>query len=136
MQVIHSTQINDSSDKLWSTLKSFDRVERYLSIIDKTVVNGYGEGSKRTCHVNMGHQMFQTLETLETLDEPNHILIVSLDEGPIQLKGMKFTFSVTSEGNNKSNITISTNVENPDSAATANTIFSMIGLGLKKFHEQ
>jgi len=136
MQVIHTTKINDSSDKLWNTLRSFDGVERYLSIVTKSVINGTKKGSIRKCDVSMGHQTFQTLETLEILDDPNQILKVSLDEGPIQLKGMKFTFMVKSIGQDKSNITISTDVGNPDAAGTAKTIFSMIGQGLKKFHER
>lgn len=98
MQVIHTTQINDSSEKLWNTLKSFDGVERYLSIVTKSVITGNQEGLKRTCDVNMGHQIFQTQETLELLDEENQMLKVSLDEGPIQLKEMKFTFAVKNIG--------------------------------------
>jgi len=135
MQVSHTTQIDDSSDKLWNTLRSFDGVERYLSIVTKSVVKGNGKGSKRTCDVNMGHQMFQTLETLEVLDDSNHSLTVFLDEGPIQIKGMRFTFVVKSQGEGKSGITMSTNVENPDAAGMAKTLFAMIGQGLKKFHE-
>jgi hypothetical protein len=136
MQVIHTTQINDSSEKLWNTLRSFDGVERYLSIVTKSVITGNKTGSKRTCDVSIGHQIFKTQETLEFLDEQNQILKISLDEGPIQLKGMKFTFSVKNTGNGKSDIIISTDVGNPDAAGTAKTIFSMIGQGLKKFHEQ
>ena len=136
MQVCHSTQINDSSDNLWSTLRSFDGVERYLSIVTKSVVEGHGKGSKRTCDVDMGHRMFQTLETLEVLDESNRLLTVSLDEGPIQVKGMKFTFVVKSQGADTSEVVMSTDVDNPDAAGMAKTIFSMIGQGLKKFHEK
>ncbi|MFQ5440959.1 MAG: SRPBCC family protein [Nitrosopumilaceae archaeon] len=136
MQIINSTQINESSDKLWNTLRSFDGVEKYLSIVTKSYNDGNVPGSKRTCDINMGHQMFQTLETLEILDDSNYILQVSLDEGPIQLKGMKFTFSVKRIEDGKSNLLISTEVGNPDAASTAKTIFAMIGQGLKKLHEQ
>ncbi len=135
MQVSHTTQINDSSDRLWNTIRSFDGVERYLSIVSKSTVEGNGQGSKRTCDVNMGSQMFQIQETLEILDDSNHSLTISLDDGPIQMKGMKFTFDVKNQGERKSDITISTNVTNPDAASMAETLFAMIGQGLKKFHE-
>jgi hypothetical protein len=135
MQVSHTSEINDSSEKLWNTLRSFDGVERYLQIVSKSVVKGTGLGAKRICDVNMGSQVFQIQETLEVLDDSNHSLTVSLDDGPIQMKGMKFTFVVKSQGEGKSNITISTNVENPDAAGLAQNIFAMIGQGLKKFHE-
>ena len=136
MQVIHTTQINESTDKLWKTIRSFDGVEKYLSIVSKSVITGNQKGSNRICDVNMGQQFFQTKETLEDVDEQNQILKVSLDDGPIQLRGMKFTYALKTAGNGKSNFTISTNVGNPDAANTAKTIFSMIGQGLKKFHER
>lgn len=136
MQICHTTTINDSSEKLWQTLRAFDEVERYLSIVTKSVVEGNGKGSKRTCDLNLGTQRFQTVETLEILDDSNHLLIVSLDEGPIQIKGMKFTFVVKSQGEHKSDIIISTDVGNPDAASMVNTIFDMIGQGLKRFHEE
>ena len=135
MQVIHTTQINDSGKKLWNTLRSFDGVEKYLSIVTKSETSGNMEGSQRKCDVHMGHQTFQTLETLEICDDSNQLLQVSLDEGPIQLKGMRFTFLVENIDEDKSSITIKTNVGNPDAANSAKTIFSMIGQGLKKFHE-
>ena len=135
MQVSHSSEINDSGENLWDTLRSFDGVERYLSIVSKTVVEGTGQGAKRICDVDMGSQIFQFQETLEVLDDSNHTLVVSLDDGPIQMRGMKFSFVVKSLDNGKSDVTISTNVENPDAASMVENLFAMIGQGLKKFHE-
>ncbi len=135
MLVSDTTQINDSSEKIWNTISSFDGVERYVPIVTKSVVEGNGQGSKRTCDITMGKQMFQIQETLEILDDSNHSLTISLDEGPIQMKGMKFTFVVKNLGEGKSDLTISTNVENPDAASMAKNIFAITGQGLKKFHE-
>ncbi len=136
MQVSETIQINDSSEKVWNTIRSFDGVERYLPIVTKSVVEGNGQGAKRTCDITMGKQMFQIQETLEVLDDSNHSLTISLDEGPIQMKGMRFTFVVKNLGEGKSDLTISTNVENPDAADMAKSIFGITGQGLKKFHEQ
>ncbi len=135
MQVSDTTQINDSSEKIWNTIRSFDEVERYLPIVKKSVVEGSWQGAKRTCDVTMGKQTFQIQETLESFDDSNHSLTISFDEGPIQLKGMKFTFVVKNQGEGKSDLTISTNVENPDAANMAKNIFGITGQGLKKFHE-
>ena len=135
MLVSETTEINDSSEKIWNTLRSFDGVERYLPIVTKSIVEGNGQGAKRTCDVTMGKQMFQTKETLEILDDANQSLTISLDEGPIQMKGMKFTFVVKNLGEDKSDLTISTNVENPDSASIAKSFFAITGQGLKRFHE-
>jgi len=135
MLVSHSSEINDSSEKLWDTIRSFDGVERYLQIVSKTVVEGTGQGAKRICDISMGSQIFQIHETLESLDDSNQSLVISLDDGPIQMRGMKFSFVVKSLDNGKSNITISTNVENPDAEGMVKNLFAMIGQGLKKFHE-
>ena len=45
------------------------------------------------------------------------------------------SFVVKSLDGEKSDLTISTNVENPDAAGMAKNLFAMIGQGLKKFHE-
>jgi hypothetical protein len=132
---MHTSEINESSEKLWDTIRSFDGVERYLQIVSKSKVEGIGQGAKRTCDINMGSLMFQIQETLEVIDDSNHSLTIRLDDGPIQMKGMKFTFGVRTLDNGKSEITISTNVDNPDAAAIAKNIFAMTCQGLKKFHE-
>ena len=51
------------------------------------------------------------------------------------MRGMKFSFVVKNLDDEKSDLTISTNVENPDAAGMAKNLFAMIGQGLKKFHE-
>jgi len=135
MQVSETIQINDSSEKIWNTIRSFDEVERYLPIVTKSVVEGNGQGAKRKCDVTMGKQLFQIQETLEVLDDSNHSLTISLDRGPIQMRGMKFTFVVKNLSEGKSDLTISTNVENPDAANMAKSLFGITGQGLKKFHE-
>jgi hypothetical protein len=83
----------------------------------------------------MGSLMFQIHETLEVIDDSNHSLTISLDDGPIQMKGMKFTFVVRTLDNGKSEIKISTNVDNSDAVGIAKNIFVMTCQGLKKFHE-
>jgi hypothetical protein len=83
----------------------------------------------------MGSQIFQIQETLEVLDESNYTLVVSFDDGSIQMRGMKFSFVVKNLDDGKSDLTISTNVVNPDAAGMAKNLFAMIGQGLKKFHE-
>lgn len=135
MQVSDTTQIKAPREKIWIELSSFGNIEKYLSIVTKSSVDGSGLGSKRICDVNIGSQIFQIKEALETLDNSNHILTISLDDGPIQMRGMKFNYDVKSNGENISDVTISTNVENPDAAAMAKNFFELIGQGLKKYHE-
>jgi hypothetical protein len=51
------------------------------------------------------------------------------------MRGMKFSFVIKNLGDEKSDLTISTDVENPDAAGMAKNLFALIGQGLKKFHE-
>ena len=135
MLVSNTTKINGEREKIWSTLRSFDKVESYMPIVTKTSVEGNGQGAQRICDVNMGTPSFKIQETLEVLDDPNHSLIVSVDDGPIQMRGMPFTFVVKELDDGGSEVIISTNAENPKATAFVDTIFSLIGTGLKKLHE-
>ena len=135
MQISYSTPINDSEEKVWNTLSSFDGVEKYFSIVSQSKVEGNGPGSKRTCSVNLGNQDFEICESLESLDDANHSMTVKLNDGPIQIRGMTFTYIVKKIEDGKSNLLLFTDVENPDAASMAKSIFSLIGQGLKKFHE-
>ena len=135
MLVSSTTKINGKSEKIWNTLRSFDKVESYMPIVTKTLVEGSGQGAKRICDLNMGNQSFKIKETLEVLDDPNHTLIVSVDDGPIQMRGMKFSFAVKKLDDGGSEVIISTDVDNPMAAAFSDSIFALIGTGLKKLHE-
>ena len=135
MQISHSTHINDSEEKVWNTLSSFDGVEKYFSIVSQSKVEGNGPGAKRICSVNLGNQDFEICESLESLDDTNRSMTVKLNDGPIQIRGMTFTYNVKKLEDGKSNLLLFTEVENPDAASMAKSIFSLIGQGLKKFHE-
>ena len=135
MQLSNSIKIRNSANTVWNTIKSLKGIENYLPIVTKSKVEGSGQGSKRICEVSMGNQVFQTQETLQVLDEVNRSLIVYLDNGPIQLRGMIFKFSVKDLDESHSQFTISTTLENPDAASMAENLFEMICQGLKKFHE-
>ena len=135
MQISNSTQINGSVEKIWNTIRAFDGVEKYFSIVTRSKIEGYGPGAKRTCNVSIGNQEFDMCESLQFLDDENHLMDVKLLDGPIQLRGMNFSYQVKKIDDAKSNLIISTEVENPDAGSMANSFFGLIGQGLKKFHE-
>ena len=135
MNVSCSTEINDSVDEVWKRLSTFEGVEAYLPIVTKSTVAGYGKGAKRTCEINLRNQVFQIRETVKEFDESNYSFVISMDDGPIQIRGMNFAFSLKDQGNKKTKITISTDLINPDAQFMAKNLFEMIGQGLKKIHE-
>jgi hypothetical protein len=135
MEIFHSIKINEINGKVWDTVSSFRNAEKYYPIISKSSVEGEGVGAKRICDVSIGKQEFQIQESILSLDSVNQLLVVSLDDGPIQMRGIKTKFSVKDLGDNKAELFISTDVSNPDAGVMMKSIFEMIGDGLKKFHE-
>ena len=135
MEVSYSTQIIENNGKVWDTIRSFKNTEKYIPIVTKSSVEGDGVGARRTCDVNIGKQEFQIKETIQKLDEQNHSMVVSIEDGPIQMMGMRMNYSVKDLEDKKAILTISTNVHNPDAGIMIQSVFEMIGEGLKKFHE-
>ena len=135
MKISQSTQINDSVEEVWNTLRSFDGVEKYFAIVERSEVDGNKPGAKRTCNVNIGNQEFEMCELLESLDDDSHSMTVKMLDGPIRLRGMKFNYRLKKIEEDKSDLEISTDIENPEAESVAKSIFALIGQGLKKFHE-
>ena len=135
MEVSHSETIEEKNAKVWDTISSFKNAEKYFPIVLRSQVNGQGTGAKRVCDVSIGKQEFQIRESIQFIDPKNQLLIVSLDDGPIQMRGMKTKFRVKDLGNDKAELLISADVSNPDAGSMMKSIFEMIGDGLKKFHE-
>jgi photosystem II stability/assembly factor-like uncharacterized protein len=69
--VSRSIVINDSPEKVWTTLKAFGGNERFNSLVTSSKVDGYGVGSKCTCYVSIdgGKNLLETTEILTALNE-------------------------------------------------------------------
>ncbi len=135
MLVTYTTKINAPIEKIWNMLRSFDKVERYMPIVSSTSVIGSGQGSKRFCDLNLGAQIYKIRERLDLLDDLNHSLTISVEDGPIQMRGMTFSVILSKYEEQKTDVTIMTNVENSLAATFAKNIFAMMGTGLKKLYE-
>ncbi|MFB3048098.1 MAG: SRPBCC family protein, partial [Nitrosopumilaceae archaeon] len=62
--------INAQADKVWDTLKSFDYVEKYNPLVQKTEVEGSGVGATRICTFSQPDGSTGKLsEKIESLDE-------------------------------------------------------------------
>ena len=135
MQISHTAEINDSADNIWKKLSSLEGIETYLPIVNKSKVDGKGIGAIRISEINMGSQYFQIREKILDFDESKRYFTTLLEDAPIQIKGMQFNFLLSSKGEKKSTLTMSTSVVNPDSQSMAKNFFEMIGEGLKRIHE-
>jgi len=135
MLISHTAEINDSIENIWRRLSSLEGIETYLPIVNKSKVDGKGKGAIRTSEINMGSQYFQIREKIQDFDNVKHSFTTLLEEAPVQIRGMQFNFKLNSQGEKKSDLTMSTNVVNPDAQSMAKNFFEMIGQGLKRIHE-
>ncbi len=135
MKVTETVQINAADSKVWETLKSFQNPEKYIPAVQSSTVNGSGQGATRTCQVQMGDQSFAVNETLQTVDESTKSLTISLDQAPSGMQGLQFQYVVNPTEQN-STLEISTEIpDNPDMEQMIRGLFSMMGQGIKQFHE-
>ena len=101
MEISHSVQITEINGQVWDTIRSLKDAEKFIPIITKSQVKGEGLGAQRICDVSIGKQEFQIQETISALDEKNQSLIVSIEDGPIQMRGMKTKFRIKDLDDNK-----------------------------------
>ena len=47
MKITETIQINAENSKIWETLKSFKDPEKYIPIVQSSVVNGNGQGGNK-----------------------------------------------------------------------------------------
>jgi len=136
MKVTETVQINAGATKVWETLKSFQNPEQYIPAVQSSTVNGSGQGATRTCQVLMGDQSFAVNETLQEVDESRKSLVISLDHAPPPMQGLQFQY-VVNTAEQSSALEISTEIpENPEMEQMIRGLFSMMGQGIKQFHEQ
>ena len=135
MKVIETVQINAADSKIWDTLKSFENPEKYIPAVQSSTVNGSGQGATRTCQVQMGDKSFAVNETLQKVDESTKSLTISLDQAPPGMQGLQFQYVVNPAEQN-STLEISTEIpDNPEMEQMIRGLFSMMGKGIKQFHE-
>lgn len=135
MKVIETTQINAESSKIWNTLRSFQNPEKYIPAVQSSTVSGTGQGATRQCQVQMGDQAFSVNETLKTVDESKKSLVISLDQAPPPMQGLQFQYKVNPT-EQSSSVEISTEIpDNPEMEQMIKGLFSMIGQGIKQYHE-
>lgn len=135
MKVTETVQINAADSKIWETLKSFQNPERYIPAVQSSTGSGSGQGATRTCQVQMDDQSFAINETLQAVDESKKSLVISMDKAPPPMQGLQFQFVVTPAEQNSA-LEISTEIpENPEMEQMLRGLFSMVGQGIKKFHE-
>lgn len=138
MKVQIITTIDAPAENIWKTIRSYDNAERYIPMVTSSTITGTDEGSERVCKVQFGDQQAELVEKLDSVDEKNKTIKVSITNGPPPFGGQQNTFQVKSLSENQAELVISTEVEdsNKEAAKGMQDVFQMISEGLKKLHEK
>lgn len=83
------------ADQVWSDLRTFRGIERFLPPIQRSEVDGDGPGAIRVCTMEDGGKLE---ERLERVDDDRRELEYSILDGPMPLENYRSTMQVREEG--------------------------------------
>ncbi len=130
--------IDAPADNIWKTIRAYDNVESFNPLVTSSTISGTDEGSERICKIQFGDQQGELVENLDSVDEENKTIKVSVITAPPPFGGQQITFQVKSLDKNKAELLISTEVAdgNDQAAKGIQDVFQMMAEGLKKLHEK
>ncbi len=133
-----TTTINAPAENIWKTIRSYDNVESFNPLVTSSTITGTDEGSERVCQIQFGDQQAELVENLDSVDEENKTIKVSVTTAPPPFGGQQITFQVKSLDENKAELVISTEVvdDNKQAAKGLEDVFQIMSEGLKKLHEK
>ena len=140
MIIAEKFTINAQADKVWDTLKSFDYVEKYLPLVQKTEVEGSGVGATRICTIAQPDGSTGKLsEKIESLDESQKTISISIADGVLPATNAMVTTKVNAVDGNKTELGLSWTAEpkgvsEDDLRNSILPIFKMLSEGLEKLH--
>jgi len=132
--------INAPADKVWETIKSYDYVEKYLPLVQKTEVQGSGVGATRVCTISQPDgSSGKVFEKIESLDESQKTISISIADGVLPAINAISTTKVNALDGNKTELDLSWTAE-PKGVSEEDLrnfilpIFKMLAEGLEKLH--
>jgi hypothetical protein len=132
--------INAPTDKVWATFKSFDYVEKYSSLVQKTEVQGSGVGATRICTISQPDgNTGKVSEKIESLDESQKTISVSIVDGVLPATNAVITAKFNALDGNKTELEFSMSAEpkgvsEDDLRNNFLPAFKIIAEGLEKLH--
>jgi len=136
--------INAQADKVWDTLKSFDYVEKYNPLVQKTEVDGSGVGATRICTFSQPDGSTGKLsEKIESLDESQKTISISIVDGVLPATNAIVTIKINALDGNKTELDFSgtfsgtaepKGISEEDLRNNFLPVFKMTAEGLEKLH--
>jgi uncharacterized protein YndB with AHSA1/START domain len=135
VQIIRT--IEAPAENIWKTIRAYDNVESWNPFVTSSKITGTDEGSERICQVQLGEQRGELVENLDSVDEENKTIQISVTKAPPPFGGLQITFQVKSLDENKTELLISTDVvDSNDTAKGLLDVLQMMAEGLAKLHEE
>ncbi len=132
--------INAPVDKVWATFKSFDYVEKYIPLVQKTEVQGSGVGATRICTISQPDGSTGKIsEKIESLDESQKTISISIADGVLPATNAIVTVKFIALDGNQTELDISATAEpkgisEEDLRNNFLPVFKMTAEGLEKLH--
>ena len=132
--------INAPLESVWPTIRAFDGVEKYLSMVNSCHLETSNGQTNRVCSVQMGpNQTAKFVERLDFVDDIKHSIGYTVTEGPDLFKNATGIITISALSQNKCEINFSGTLNgqnNYEAKKIAEEIYAMILDGLKKLHEK
>lgn len=93
-EVTRSGTFAASPDELWTMVRDFGGLHKFMDGMDAYPVEGEGVGAVRRIPMGGG----EVVESLDVLDEDSRTLTYSITESPLPFKDYSATMVVTAEG--------------------------------------
>lgn len=90
------------ADAVWSDLRSFEGIERFMGMIERSEVHGSGVGATRVLTTHDGGRL---VEKLEELDDDARKLVYTIEEAPMPFENYRSTMQVVGAGSGSSTVT-------------------------------
>lgn len=134
------TTINAPIESVWATIRTFDGIEKYLSVVSSSHLETDGNQTKRICNVQFGsEQTAEIVERLDFVDDTNRSLGYTIIEAPEPFKDAIGAITLGELSKNQCVIEFSGLLKgenNSEIKKMLEGIYSMMADGLKKLHER
>jgi hypothetical protein len=137
VEIEERTEIAAAPEEIWERIRSFDRLEEFLPLVESSSMGGSGVGAKRVCLTKDGRQLE---ERLEALDDEHRRLSYSITSSPMPVSNYLSTIEVGGNGSGGSLVSWITRFDAPAEAAAEleagmRQTYQEGLQGLRKLHE-
>lgn len=134
LEVSVKTVIDVPAENVWSIIRDFGSIGKYVSAVENCTVDGEGIGAKRMLELKDGGEI---IEKLEKVDDRNKVLTYKIVSGPLPVDNYVSEMKVNELTPHQSEITWSSSfvakgASDEEAKETIEGIYNMGFEGIKK----